>query len=218
MTQRNLSVKVPEVGLLIWGGSIPRTNPTTGPGQSGGGEGSGVIKYIDDGLTVEKVNFENGEVLVGLDGGEIKRKRAVPSENAFRITRAAAEAKGMKVNSLKTSLISVSDATSFKAKAYIRDGMTDMESSGPTSTMKILGFTFGTTPSVKPLVMTIRRKFRQRLWTLYNLKKQGFTQEELVRVYKTYFRPVVDYLDVVHHSLLTDEMDEELDRLQNWAL
>ena len=66
--------------------------------------------------------------------------------------------------------------------------------------------------------MTIRRKFRQRLWTLYNLKKQGFTQEELVRVYKTSIQPVVNYLDVVYHSLLTDEMDEELDRLQNWAL
>ena len=100
------------------------------------------VKSVDDGLTIEKVNFENGEELEGLGGTKIKIKQAVPSENAFRITRAAAEAKGMKVNYLKTSLICVSDATSFEARAYIRDGMTDMESPGPPSTMKILGFTF----------------------------------------------------------------------------
>ena len=66
--------------------------------------------------------------------------------------------------------------------------------------------------------MTIRKKFRQRFWTLYNLKKNGFTTDELVRVYKTSIRPVCDYLDVVYHSALTDDLDEELDRLQNHAL
>ena len=30
--------------------------------------------------------------------------------------------------------------------------------------------------------------------------------------------PLADYCDVVYHSLLTDEMDEELDRQQNHAL
>ena len=29
---------------------------------------------------------------------------------------------------------------------------------------------------------------------------------------------MVDYLDVVYHSMLTDDLDEELDRLQNQAL
>ena len=84
--------------------------------------------------------------------------------------------------------------------------------------MKVLGFTFGSTPTVRQHVMTIRKKFRQRFWTLFNLKKNGFTKEELVRVYKTCIRPVAEYLDVVYHSMLTDDMDEELDRLQNHAL
>ena len=66
--------------------------------------------------------------------------------------------------------------------------------------------------------MTIRKKFRQRFWTLFNLKKNGFSEEELVKVYKTCIRPVADYLDVVYHAMLTDDLDEELDRLQNHAL
>ena len=53
---------------------------------------------------------------------------------------------------------------------------------------------------------------------MYNLKRNGFNSKELVRVYKTCVRPVADYLDVVYHSFLPDDLDEELDRLQNQAL
>ena len=65
---------------------------------------------------------------------------------------------------------------------------------------------------------SIRKKFRQRFWSLYHLRRNGFTKEELVRVYTSSVRPVADYCDVVYHSMLSDEMDEELDRLQNHAL
>ena len=40
----------------------------------------------------------------------------------------------------------------------------------------------------------------------------------MVQVYKTAIRPVADYLDVVYHSMLPNDLDEELDRLQNHAL
>ena len=59
---------------------------------------------------------------------------------------------------------------------------------------------------------------RSRYWTLRNLKNSGFTNEELVTVYKTIIRPMADYGSVVYHSSLTDEQDELLDRLQNGAL
>ena len=65
---------------------------------------------------------------------------------------------------------------------------------------------------------SIRKKFRQRFWSLYHLRRNGFTKEELVRVYTSSVRPVADYCDVVYHSMLSDEMDKELDRLQNHAL
>ena len=64
---------------------------------------------------------------------------------------------------------------------------------------------------------SIKTKFRQRLWTLYNLKKHGFTVDELVLVYKTVVRPVADYCDIVYHLLLTDQQDEELERAQDRA-
>ena len=80
------------------------------------------------------------------------------------------------------------------------------------------------------------------LFVLYHLKKSRWTEIRFVittaledlciyiicisriflfhlpRVYKTCVRQVADYLDVVYHSMLTDDLDEELDRLQNHAL
>ena len=53
---------------------------------------------------------------------------------------------------------------------------------------------------------------------LRNLKINGFNTEELIQVYKTMLRPVVDYGSVVYHSSLTDKQDELLDRLQTQAL
>ena len=56
------------------------------------------------------------------------------------------------------------------------------------------------------------------MWVLINLRKFGFTQDELVRVYLMNIRPVADYAAVVYHSLMTDEQDEILERQQNFAL
>ena len=53
---------------------------------------------------------------------------------------------------------------------------------------------------------------------LCNLKKNGFLTGELIQVYKTMLRPVVEYGAVVFHSSLTDMQDELLERLQNHAL
>ena len=40
----------------------------------------------------------------------------------------------------------------------------------------------------------------------------------MIKVYKTILRPVADYLCVFYHSILTDEQDEQLERLQAQAL
>ena len=140
-----------------------------------------------------------------------------PVFDAFLATSGRAVEKGMRVNMLKKYILCMSDASSFTPVAHIEAGGQTLESS-PGGWMKVLGFILSDKPTVCLHVDSVVKKFRQRYWTLYILKKNGFTEKELITIYKTMIHPIADYCDVVYHSLLTNDLDEKLDRMQNHAL
>ena len=146
-----------------------------------------------------------------------RSKHAIQAQNVFRHIVRNAERIGMVVNSKKTDMICTSGAMDYSAKAYIYDANQDRIGSSGGS-IKALGMRFGSGLDMEPQVQAVIRAMRTRFWTLRNLKNSGFTQEELVTVYKTMLRPVAEYGCVVYHSSLTDEQDERLERLQNHAL
>ena len=84
--------------------------------------------------------------------------------------------------------------------------------------MKVLGWHFSDKPTVTAHIESLKKKFRERYWTLRHLKHNGFTQDDLVLVYKSIVRPVADYMQEVYHSMLPDKLDEEVERLQSHAL
>ena len=149
---------------------------------------------MDDGITAEKVNFENADTgearedrvdedgLSYMEVMALKLKHAVPSENAFRLKCSRAEGKGMKVNTLKTNVLCMHDAHSYQPVAYIEESDGTRLTSSPGGRIKVLGFHFGDRPTVRLHVESIKKKYRQRYWTLYHLKKNGFSDQELVTV------------------------------------
>ena len=62
------------------------------------------------------------------------------------------------------------------------------------------------------------KRFRRQYWTLFHLRRAGFSSEELAKVYRTVMLPVADYCQVVYHSMITDEQDQLIERLQSKAL
>ena len=134
----------------------------------------------------------------------------------FRHLVRSAEDIGMVVKAKKTAMICISDSLAYCADAFIYDA--DQKRIGCQDRIKALGMHFSSRPNMDAQVESISRKFRSRYWTLRNLKNSGFTQEELVKVYKTVIRPIADYACVVYHSSLTDEQDEVLEKLQTHAL
>jgi hypothetical protein len=84
--------------------------------------------------------------------------------------------------------------------------------------VKILGFTFDNKPTVAAHIEETIKKTRRRYWVLRHLKNYGFTSEELVAVYQSLVRSVIEFCSVVYHSLLTDEQSKSLERLQLQAL
>ena len=87
-----------------------------------------------------------------------------------------AEARGMRVNTSKTTMICINDAMSYKAEAYVEDSEGGRIQSGPS--MKILGFHFYNRPTMHAHVQALQKRFRRQYWTLYHLRKAGFTDDQ----------------------------------------
>ena len=67
-------------------------------------------------------------------------------------------------------------------------------------------------------VAKIRSKLRARTWALASLKKCGYSEEDLVHIYCTMMRPVVEYCSPAWGSLLTEEQSDSLEKQQIQAL
>ena len=174
-----------------------------------------IVKYVDDNITVEKLNFGTvGETVVG--GLKFKFRLAVNTQNAFRSVKTKAEEIGMVVNTSKTKLITISDALNHRPKAHFYD--TDGTKIESGETLNILGFHLSDRPGVHAHIDHTVKKMRQRYWTLYHLRRVGFTSNELVAVYKSMIRALADYCCPAYHSLLTDVQDQQLERTQIGAL
>ena len=171
-----------------------------------------VLKYVDDNIIHEKISMD-GFVI---DENGQKVARATRSQNLFRQITRVAELLGMRVNSDKTMLLCISDSRTYKASAFIEsaDGVTISS----RDNLKILGVHFSNKPDMSAQVEAVCRKFRARVWTLRHLHHRGFSEEDLLRVYKSTILPCHDYCSNVFHSSLTLSQTIVLERLQAKAL
>ena len=167
---------------------------------------------MDDNIIHEKLCLDG----LVIDENGRKRGMATRSQNLFRQITRIAELLGMKVNTDKTKVLCISEARTYEAAAYIQnaDGV-DINSIG---NLKILGMEFSNRPDMSALVAAIYRKFRARIWTLRHLHHRGFSEDELLAVYKSTILPCHDYCSSVFHSSLTLSQTIVLERLQAKAL
>ena len=174
-----------------------------------------ILKYVDDCLAVEKLNF-GATASTHTALGPIKTKQAFCSTNAFLSVKTTAEERGMIVNENKTQVLCISDALSYTPETFILDSNGQKISS--QKSLKLLGFNFSNRPTVEHHVSLTVTKIRQRTWALRHLAKVGFSSEELVKVYQCSILPLADYCAPAYHSMLTDEQDQLLERAQIAAL
>ena len=120
------------------------------------------------------------------------------------------------VNNDKTKLICISDALNHTPSVFIIDGDGNRIDSGEE--LKLLGFHFSTRPTVALHLSKIATKIRQRFWSLRHLRRVGFNDEELVKVYTSSIRPLAEYCCPAFHSMMTDEQDQLLENAQVGAL
>ena len=170
--------------------------------------------YIDDLNNIEKVK-QSTAVSVISEAKTILLPHAIKLEENFIRIKQRAELIGMKVNSSKTQLLCISGNSAFTVKAYIR---TETEEIRSGEELKILGFWFGPKPNVNLHVEKMLAKFRTRLWSLRHLKKSGMSPADLLLVFTTILRPVLDFAAPAYHPLLTVGQTKDLEMLQKKAL
>ena len=171
------------------------------------------LKFVDDGMILSKINMDSADIVAG---GQIKCKHDLQSQNLFRRIVRRAKSRGMVVNKGKAKILCVSDAQTYEARAYLLEQDGGRLESGQS--MKVLGFHIDSRPSVHAHVQALQRRMRDTTWVLRHLGRAGFNQKELATVYRTIIRPILDYCAVVYHPMLTDEQDQQVERLQALSL
>ena len=147
-----------------------------------------------------------------------KHKHAIDAQNTFRRTIRNTELFGMMVNTGKTNLLCVSDSLSYKACAHLYSVEGAKLSTENSTELKLLGFRFGSRPTCQTHIDAMRRSFRGRYWLLIHMKQHFYTEEELIKAYKSLVRHIAEYCSVVLHSMLTDRQGDEIEKLQVTAL
>ena len=169
--------------------------------------------YIDDYNIVEKVRSESSVSHITTKT-TIRHTHAPKTEKKVRDVRQKASDLLMRVNEKKTQILCIS-TNHDDNRAYIETASGRLESK---DSLKILGFTFGSDPSPKEHIATVKKKVRSRLWGLENLRTSGMGQDDLLFVYKTSVRPIADFASPVYHPMLTGKLSGELERLQRRAV
>ena len=170
----------------------------------------GVKVYIDDLNNVEKVR-QAGAISEISENKQVLLAHAPKSEENFtRICRRASEV-NMRVNSSKTQLLCISGNVVSKVKSYIKHEEKEIRSGHD---LKILGFWFGERPNVEIHVKKMLEKFRSRIWALRHLRRSGICQSDLLYIYQTVLRPVLDFAAPVYHPILTSTQRQQIERLQ----
>ena len=174
------------------------------------------LKFVDNGILLSKMNMDSAVTGARSDGANVKTKHDIQSQNVYRRIVARAESRGMVVNRKKTAILCMSDSQTYEASCYLEDADGTLLRSG--SSKKVLGFHLDSRPTVHAHVAALQIRMRDTAWVLRHLKIAGFTEDELATVYRTVVRPILDYCAVVYHPMLTDEQDQQIERLQARAL
>ena len=170
--------------------------------------------YIDDLNSIEKINQMNAISLISANKRELKVHSPMIERLFENISERADEIK-MRVNQDKTQVLCIHASIHDNVTCYIRPLVKGNRKETVSGTsLKIVGFSFDGNPSVNFHVRLMCLKFRSKLWSLRQLKRSGMGQLDLLCVYKSVLRPVIEFACVTYGPMLTREMSEEIEKLQ----
>ena len=122
----------------------------------------------------------------------------------------------MAVNPRKTQLLCISPAVHSEISAYL--DLPDGSKIQSQDHLTILGFRFGSRPTVGAHVDYIEKKFNSRSWMVRHLKLAGVPPDDIAAVFATTIRPVIEYAAPAYHWMLTEQQSAIIERMQRRSL
>ena len=174
--------------------------------------------YIDDVNAIEKVSQVNAISSIS-QNKRILKVHAIYTEKFFENVSVKSKEIKMLVNQEKTQILCISAAIYDNVTAYIRpkvDGVVTETLSGPT--LRIVGFNFDCSPTVKYHVESMCNKFRAKIWSLRKLKRGGMGQGDMLFIYSSVLRPIVEFACVTYGPMLTADLTSKVEKLQLRAM
>ena len=158
-----------------------------------------ILKFVDDSLLIEVVNSAAASQMQSRANGIL----SWTAEN------------DMKINASKTKELRIS----FKRKNenWIPLNMNG-EQIKPVTSAKILGVTISDRLTWENHITDLVKKTSCRLYFLRMLKRAGATTPDLVTVYTSLIRPLMEYCSPVWHTSLTRSQTKLLEAIQRRAL
>ena len=120
----------------------------------------------------------------------------------------------MKINSEKSKEIIISFAQDGNFRSTIPNIKIDGRDIAQVCHAKLLGVTISQDLTWNKHVDNIVKKAGKRLYMLYQLKRAGITQKDLVSVYVSVVRPVLEYACPVWHTNLPQYLSDNIEVIQ----
>ncbi|KAK2186517.1 hypothetical protein NP493_197g01015 [Ridgeia piscesae] len=124
----------------------------------------------------------------------------------------------MKINSEKSKEIIISFAQDGNFRSTIPNIKIDGRDIAQVCHAKLLGVTISQDLTWNKHVDNIVKKAGKRLYMLYQLKRADITQKDLVSVYVSVVRPVIEYACPVRHTNLPQHLSDNIEVIQKRAL
>ena len=123
---------------------------------------------------------------------------------------------GMRINQKKTQLLVISPQNGCHTSAVVSGANGDEIRS--VESMRLVGFTFGESPTAGKHVEEIEAQYKRKKWMLYHLRDAGLREMQLYRLYCCYVRSSIEYCSAVYHALLNRGQEERLESIHRHAL
>ena len=161
-----------------------------------------LYKYVDDSTLFEICDRNDVSVI----------------QESVDIAARWTEQNDMKINSEKSKEIIISFAQDGNFRSTIPNIKIDGRDIAQVCHAKLLGVTISQDLTWNKHVDNIVKKAGKRLYMLYQLKRAGITQKDLVSVYVSVVRPVLEYACPVWHTNLPQYLSDNIEVIQKRAL